>query len=234
MLADEQVGGGGEGLDLEEALHNFAHLVATYYDTAGAAASHQSPSSSTAAVLQAVLDAYERCKGTVEGTVHVPHGDHEGVCEHLQRVGFVASTSGGKERNEDDADQARPGVTMRLVHHAHLEAYEAAKNRARSEYHTRRAQKHEADFIGQLAAVFDLQHISHNESRPDETLFFANEGVAQPRDSHCPYSLNQAKAALSALVQKYRKVKQYCSVLENLLTVDRTEPQLSLHVPARW
>jgi hypothetical protein len=206
-VKEAERGGADEGLELEEALQNFAHLVTTYYDTA-CGAPHNSP---PAAVLQAVLEAYERCKGTAEGTVLVPHGaDHEGVCEHLQLVGFVVSTPGGTARSAHDADQTRPGVTMRLAHHAHLEAYEAAKNRARSEYHTRRAQKHEADFIGQLASIFDLQHISHNESRPDQTLFFAEEEDAQPRDSHSPFSLSQAKTVLSALVQKYRKVSQCC------------------------
>jgi hypothetical protein len=152
-------------------------------------------------VLQAVLDTYERCKGSDGGEVVVNATTDGIVHEHLQRIGFVRAPA------PDGAPS--PGVsmmTMKLAHHEQLEAFEVTKSRARSEYHARRAQQHEADFIGQLASLFDMRHIVHNEDDPGETLFFPEEEEEEAHRGAAPFPLEQAKASLAAFVQRYHKV----------------------------
>jgi hypothetical protein len=199
-----KIAGGGDGVEevpnLEDALQHFAVLVAAYYDSEGPhAALLTAAAPAPHAVLQAVLDTYERCKGSDGGEVVVNATTDGIVHEHLQRIGFVRAPA------PDGAPS--PGVsmmTMKLAHHEQLEAFEVTKSRARSEYHARRAQQHEADFIGQLASLFDMRHIVHNEDDPGETLFFPEEEEAHR--GAAPFPLEQAKASLAAFVQRYHKV----------------------------
>ncbi len=180
--------------DLEEALQHFAHLVEAYYDSTAPTSSGAKQVDAPHALLQAVLDVYEQCKGTAGGVVVVAaEAAGQSGREHLQRIGFVPLAS-------------PEGKSMRLVHHEHLAAYESAKSRARSAYHAKRAQQHEADFMGELAGIFDMRHIARNDDNPHETLFFPTEEEDDGEEHRCTSSLPQAKASVAAFVQKYHKV----------------------------
>jgi hypothetical protein len=181
--------------------------VEVYYDSTAPTSSGAKQEDEPHALLQAVLDVYEQCKGTAGGVVVVgAAAAGQSGREHLQRIGFVPLTS-------------PEGKSMRLVYHEHLAAYESAKSRARSEYHAKRALQHEADFMGQLAGIFDMRHIARNDDNPHETLFFPEEeddGEEHRRTSPLP----EAKASVAAFVQKYHKVRHssvllpiFCAVL---------------------
>lgn len=206
--------------DLEEALQHFAHLVEVYYDSTALSSSGAKQEDEPHALLQAVLDVYEQCKGTAGGVVVVgAAAAGRSGREHLQRIGFVPLTS-------------PEGKSMRLVYHEHLAAYESAKSRARSEYHAKRAQQHEADFMGELAGIFDMRHIVCNDDNPHETLFFPEEEDDGEEHRRTSSPLPQAKASVAAFVQKYHKVVGTTPFLKGLRRI--LEQQVGQTVALQW
>jgi len=190
---------------LEVALRHFAHLVENYYNQE-ASRDEREPvggggGKDENSVLQAALEAFEACKGTRGGTVSLCDVDGR-VCEVMERIGFLRTDDPGGGQG------TMTTVTMRLAHWNHLEDYEATKNRLRSEYHIRRAQQHEARFMAQVVALFDVQRTARSPDCPSETLFLLDRDEQGFRSvlSERPFSRARVKASLSAFVHKYHKV----------------------------
>lgn len=188
------------------ALSHFGRLVEAYYHSS---ANRPPPALSADGadndelfgrqqVLQEVLDIYERCKGNRQQASIVVSQTTAEVCDHLRRIGFQVEAAG-------DGDD--PTSVSVAVHHCpEIDAYEAVKNRVRSAYHAKRARQHEADFIGQLAALYELRRIAHTADN-DETIFIPDDALTA---ADSPFPISQVKASLKTFVVKYHKVVPTC------------------------
>lgn len=199
-------------VELEEALTNFARLVEAYFGSSSPSSSSSVSPSATAGsyeVLQLVLDSYERCKATQDGVVAVTHASATTLSEARERLCSIGFVEANASIESCPPDASTTVIMMRMTHFARLDAYEKVKNKARSAYHAARAQELESEFVRQLAAIFELRSMLHNEDDPGEIIF---QCPIDDEEDDETFHLTQAKTVLTTFVQKYRMVRQHLDI----------------------